>query len=71
MTSTATRPEATSAGEPTAVSRGIHVLGALGLVAVLVLLGFVLSPLFDTDAAGSGGHMPPAGGLGPTGGAGG
>jgi hypothetical protein len=47
------------------------VSGAVGVVAVLALLAFVLSPLVDTDAAGSGGHMPPERGLGRTGGAGG
>ncbi|MGH9189136.1 MAG: hypothetical protein ACRD0Q_03745 [Acidimicrobiales bacterium] len=57
----------------TGSSRWMQASGVAVFVAVLVLLSFVLPPLFDTSASasgGGGGHMPPVAGQ-PSPGAGG
>jgi hypothetical protein len=64
MNSTAARPEAKFEEAATTTPRWMQLSGAVVFLAVVVLLSFVLPPLFDSDADGSGGHLPPAGGHG-------
>lgn len=61
-------PDATTELESlTSSPRWMQASGAIVFISVLVLLSWLLPPLFDTDAGstGGGGHMPPAGGHGP------